>query len=277
MYEILRAVSPSAVVVDLGCGSGSFDASTCAGRVVRVDIERPCGASPDNFVMATAEALPFRDHAVQAIISNHSLEHLPNLAQCIREVGRVLEPRGVLYIAVPDSTTFADRLYRWLGRGGGHINPFPRFDTVPEIVQRLAGLRLTAAKLLCTSLSFANRNNIPGRRQKKLLLLAGGNESALRYFTFFLRLADRWFRLRSSIYGWAYYFGDLAAAPDLETWTNVCIRCGSAHPAASLHTNGGWAIRRYRCPVCQTVNFYTSDAHARTLRQEKELSSKSGV
>ena len=77
--------------------------------------------------LAAREAsLPFQDASFDAVISNHSLEHFEQLQPALQELGRVLRPNGSIFIAVPDASTFADRLYRWLARGGGHVKEIGR-------------------------------------------------------------------------------------------------------------------------------------------------------
>ena len=121
MHEILRNLTPGDRVLDLGSGAGSFDAGPFI--AIRADLDRPATIAT-NFVQTDAARLPFADRVFDAVISNHSLEHFDDLAGALAEIGRVLKPSGALYIAVPDASTFCDRLYRWLARGGGHVNPF---------------------------------------------------------------------------------------------------------------------------------------------------------
>ncbi len=123
MYEILSHLDEHACVLDLGSGCGSFASNATRARVFRLDAERPAVLGA-NFLLADAARLPFPSHSIDAVISNHSLEHIANLDAAAAEITRVLRPNGFLYIAVPDASTPADRLYRWLGRGGGHVNAF---------------------------------------------------------------------------------------------------------------------------------------------------------
>jgi hypothetical protein len=79
-----------------------------------------------------------------------------------------------------------------------------------------------------------------------------------------LRALDRVFHGRASVYGWAYYFGD-GLAPDVATWSNVCVGCGSADPSGLLRSAGKVMHRRflpavYTCPACGSRNFFTNDA-----------------
>ena len=249
MHEILRRLPASARVLDLGSSAGSFDAAAYPFLTVRLDRE-PAGPGA---VQADAAALPFA-RCFSAVVSNHSLEHFADLDRSLAEIGRILEPGGALFIAVPDASTFTDRLYRWLARGGGHLNPFTAAPDLAGRVARATGLECRGIRLLHTSLSFLNPRNRKTRAPRKLLLLANGWEPLLIALTYALRLSDRCFGTRLSVYGWALYFGD--CEPDLAAWTNVCVRCGSAHPAAQLRPR----LRLYHCPSCGAPNLFTPDA-----------------
>jgi len=250
MHEILKKLPASARVLDLGSGEGSFDARAYPFQTVRVDAE-PKGAGA---IQADAAALPFA-RCFRAVISNHSLEHFADLHGSLTEIGRVLEPGGALFIAVPDAATFTDRLYRWLARGGGHLNPFTSAPDLAALVAGATGLECRGIRLLHTSFSFMNARNRKTRAPRKLLLFANGWEPLLIALTYALHLSDRCFGTRLSVYGWALYFG--ACDPDLAVWTNVCVRCGSGHPAAQLHPG---FLRLYRCPSCGAPNLFTPDA-----------------
>ncbi len=132
MHEILRALPPGSFVLDLGCAAGSFPSSSTAATVVRLDLEpRP---SP-NSVRGDASQLPFADRTFAAVICNHSLEHFDDLHAALREIGRIIHPIGALFISVPDASTVTDKLYRWLARGGGHVNAFTAPDQVVAAVE----------------------------------------------------------------------------------------------------------------------------------------------
>jgi SAM-dependent methyltransferase len=264
MREILAGLPAASLVLDLGSGGGSFDAAPFPFTVVRADIEAP-GVCPNNFVMCSAAALPFRNHAFQAVISNHSLEHFEDLDGSLREIGRVIDSSGALFVAVPDATTFTDRLYRWLARGGGHVNPFNSAPELASKIERLTGLRHAATSALCTSLSFLNRKNLRSRTPKRLMLMGAGTEISLLLLNCFFRMSDRLFGTRASVYGWAFYFGNVGIPIDCGIRTNVCIRCGSGHPSGWLRSQHR-IVRRfrlltmYRCPACDTWNLFTDDA-----------------
>src|SRR5579863_2500446 len=151
MHEILTALTPGSQVLDLGSGRGSFDATPFRLRIVRADIVPP-GEKCGGFVACSAALLPFPDGSFRAVILNHSLEHFEDLPACVGEIARVLAKDGYLYVAVPDASTFTDRVYRWLGRGGGHVNPFTDPHAVVRMFTDATGLRHAGTRVLSTSL-----------------------------------------------------------------------------------------------------------------------------
>jgi len=266
VHEILENFGPGQRVLDLGSGAGSFPSSIGPFIAIRADLDRPSAAA-QNFVQADAARLPFADRAFDAVISNHSLEHFHDLDGSLREIGRVLRPAGALYVGVPDASTFCDRLYRWLARGGGHVNPFTSAPELAATIARATRLPHVDTRTLFTSLSYLNRNNRRVSGPRRLLLVGNGSEMSLHLYTYFARLSDRLFRTRLSVYGWALYFGSFSVPIDTNVWSNVCIRCGSGAQSEWLrhmnlvHKRFFWSV--YRCPNCGTANLFSEDSHYR--------------
>lgn len=248
MEEILRSLAAGARVLDLGCDEGSFPAEHTKATTVRVDRDVP-RRRDGAFVQGDAGRLPFADGSFAAVISNHSLEHFDELDAVLREIGRVVRRDGALFVAVPDASTLTDRIYRWLGRGGGHVNRFTRAEDVALAIERGTGLRHVATKTLWSSLSFLNRRCAPRPLPKRLWLVGGGFEAVLRGYVRLSRRMDRWLGTRTGVYGWAFYFGEGYGPVETEAWPNVCIRCGSGFPKAVFPCR--W---EYRCPKCGARN-----------------------
>ena len=266
MHEVLRHLQEGARVLDLGSRSGSFNGSVYPLRTIRLDLEAPAGAASGGFVHADAAHLPFAAASFDFVVSNHSLEHFERLEESLAELGRVVKPNGSVYVAVPDSSTVSDRLYRWLAGGGGHVNAFSSREDVIALVERHTGMRCVARRLLLTSLSVLNRMNRVAPAPRKLALLGGGREGVLLFWSVLSRLCDRWFGTRLSQYGWALYFGALHEAVDSRPWSNVCIRCGSGCSSDWLESSGTmsrkWClIRGYKCENCGRWNVFTRDAN----------------
>jgi hypothetical protein len=205
------------------------------------------------------------------VISNHSLEHVENLSNSLEEIGRVLKSSGALYVAVPDASTVTDKLYRWLARGGGHVNQFRSARELALKIERTSGLKHKATRTLCTSLSFLHRRNRRSPAPRRLLLLGGGTQFSLLLLTGSFRLLDRLLGTRLSVYGWAFYFGNVEPRDvDCGAWSNVCVRCGSGSSSLWLQSMGrvtrSWfGLSMYTCPQCETRNLFTVDRNWRTL------------
>jgi ubiquinone/menaquinone biosynthesis C-methylase UbiE len=57
-----------------------------------------------HFLQGDAQAIPFRDHYFDAVIANHMLYHVPDVARAIAEMRRVLKPGGKFYAATNGDT-----------------------------------------------------------------------------------------------------------------------------------------------------------------------------
>lgn len=264
MLHLLGNLPAGARVLDLGAGPGSFPAERPDLSVVRLDLERPHRLGPGSYVFADAARMPFAPASFHMVVSNHSLEHFTGLDATLGEIGRVLKPGGVLYVAVPDATTLTDRVYRWLGRGGGHVNPFRSPEEVAALVDRLTGLPLRSTTVLFSSLSFLNRHNFVAPPPRRIALFAFGNEVFLAVAVWMLRGLDRRWGTEWSRYGWSFRFGNVAGAEPAEVWVNVCVRCGSGHSEAYLRKYAplrklAGLFPTYRCPACGGFNFLTPE------------------
>ncbi|MEZ5402096.1 MAG: hypothetical protein R2729_20655 [Bryobacteraceae bacterium] len=141
-------------------------------------------------------------------------------------------------------------------------------------VTQATGLPLSAIDSLFSGFTILNSRlnprNAGARLPRKLRLLNGGSETILRWQTLLLRHIDRAFGARLSHYGWAFYFGPIAPDHALPQ-TNVCIRCGAAHPAdwLAIHASIHGRPRRNACPKCGTTNFWTPDSRTSSSRTSR--------
>jgi hypothetical protein len=126
------------------------------------------------------------------------------------------------------------------------------------------GLRLAGSRTLCASLTFLNRR-APNPGAGQLRIPFRFPERLLQYLTWLLRVADLRFGARLTIYGWALYFGNLRESVDPERRTNICIRCGQAHPSDWLLQSGfvrkrRWLFDHYQCPGCGARNIFIPES-----------------
>lgn len=260
MHEILDHLAANALVLDIGSGPGSFPATATRARTIRVDLN-PGPSHIPNFAIADARALPFPPESFDAVILNHSLEHFHDYKRSLQEIGRVLKKSGAAFVAVPDATTFSDRLYRKvLINSGGHINLFDSPGRLSDTISWYFGLPHTATRLLCSSFAFLNRRLNRTRNQDRQLRFLGLPEPLLAAFVGLIRRLDRPAQPRLGLYGWAFYFGAIPEKVDATPRINVCIRCGQGHAAAYLQDlqliqPTPWGPQ-YNCPNCTCRNFY---------------------
>jgi SAM-dependent methyltransferase len=107
----LAEIAPPGRVLDVGSGDGVLlDALRASGREA-LGIERNSDR-PDVVETDLSELEP----PWAAVVFWHSLEHLPEPTASLREAARLLAPRGVLVIAVPNAASLQARAFgdRWL-------------------------------------------------------------------------------------------------------------------------------------------------------------------
>ncbi len=99
--------TPSAKVLDLGCGAGhaTFAAASAAGEVVAYDltdsmlrvVEQAAadrGLTNIRTMRGSAESLPFASASFDWVISRYSAHHWRNLDSAMAQIARVLKPGG---------------------------------------------------------------------------------------------------------------------------------------------------------------------------------------
>lgn len=102
--------APMERLMDLGCGNGAQTLllRDLSREVVGVDVvsikEAEAGGEPDGFqfVQASAMDLPFAGGSFDGVVAFEVLEHVPDDGAVLREVHRVLKPRGRLLFTVPN-------------------------------------------------------------------------------------------------------------------------------------------------------------------------------
>jgi ubiquinone/menaquinone biosynthesis C-methylase UbiE len=106
-------------VLDVGCGNGKFAARLHHDRpdlqVIGMDISAGILANvPHPVVVADAQALPFADTSVDAVLAMHMLYHVPDIPAAISELSRILKPGGLLIASTNSDTDKRelDRLWR---------------------------------------------------------------------------------------------------------------------------------------------------------------------
>lgn len=173
--------------LDLGCGDGRLVALAMRNysKVYGIDItdrrleaaRNRCLSSgrPDQigrFLTANLnEPLPFPDASMDAVAAISVLEHVFDVYAFVRECNRVLSPKGVLVVEVPNIAYFKHRIRLLLGRlpitsspygwaegfgwDGGHLHYFTK-DAVTGL---LAGEGFRVSKIVESRASFARQRS----------------------------------------------------------------------------------------------------------------------
>ena len=100
-------------VLDLGCGSGIFaemaaklGADTIGVDISEIAVEKLNIKHKNNknlsFKVSVAEKLPFKDATFDLIMCFEVLEHLRDPQKALNEIKRVIKPRGLVLISVPN-------------------------------------------------------------------------------------------------------------------------------------------------------------------------------
>lgn len=284
MNSLLAQLDSTARVLDLGCGFGSFSYEDCAARVIALDqyVADPARARERmsgeriHYVLGTALDLPLASASVDLVIGNHIFEHVYEPQRMAAEISRVLKPSGLLFVSIPDGFSFSDGLYRWWSKGGGHVQRFT-FRSFQETVESGADLALLYAYRLYSSFSFLNPGqarscSVPPRARWLWQAPLLGPAKVLAGLNLLTRAADARLGTRSSLYGWAFYFGKPEAMLQSvyrEEHINVCATCGCGHSGGWLERMGKlrphFGFRIFFCEVCAARNLYFGDDYARRI------------
>ncbi|MGW1177072.1 class I SAM-dependent methyltransferase [Kitasatospora sp. NPDC002543] len=119
----------SGTVIDVGCGNGKFVNRLHRDRpdlqVVGMDISAGILADVAKPVLvADAQALPFGDDSIDAVLALHMLYHVSDIAATIKRLAHVLQPGGVL-IASTNSDADKQELDRLWARAAGDVLGIP--------------------------------------------------------------------------------------------------------------------------------------------------------
>ena len=108
MLKLIHTLKPNGTLLDIGCAYGllvnmaskHFDAYGI--DISQFAIEKSKRYSRGNIAKASASDIPFRDEAFDVITVIDTLEHVPQLAQCLEDIKRALKKNGVLLIQLPN-------------------------------------------------------------------------------------------------------------------------------------------------------------------------------
>jgi SAM-dependent methyltransferase len=118
----LGGVSPGRRVLDAGCGNGIYLQALRDRHAQAVGCDLSPGmlavAAHPAVVNADVAALPVRDGSFDVVLAPHMLYHVADRHRAIRELRRVLTPRGIL-VAVTNGARHGQPLHELIERAAG--------------------------------------------------------------------------------------------------------------------------------------------------------------
>ncbi len=139
-------------LLDVGCGRRPYGAlldahaRSCTG--LESDRRRYASAPPD--VWASAVKLPCRDASFDTVFSSQVLEHVPEPAEMMAEMSRVLKPGGRLILTAPHIWGIHEEphdYFRFTQYGLAHLTRKAGLEALS--VRPMAGYWVTAGARLC--------------------------------------------------------------------------------------------------------------------------------
>jgi ubiquinone/menaquinone biosynthesis C-methylase UbiE len=136
MQQLIELCAPRGTILDDGCGTGAFlefvrRRALPVDRYLGVDVsrrmlahaKRRLDASGADHVLVQADAcrLPFKAGSFDVVYARALLHHLPEPAQGVAEIARVLKPGGVAVVLDPNKTLLST-LPRYLARRTHHFD-----------------------------------------------------------------------------------------------------------------------------------------------------------
>jgi SAM-dependent methyltransferase len=91
-------------LLDFGCGAKPYQSLfSNVNSYIGIDIENE-GHDHTNEqidVYFDGENIPFDNETFDSVLTTETLEHVPNVDNCLKEIGRVLKPNGKILLTVP--------------------------------------------------------------------------------------------------------------------------------------------------------------------------------
>ena len=271
MDNILRSLSASQIVVDLGCGGGSFHYRAYPCRIIGIDVTLNAqrlyrDGERVQYVRSSATDIPLASRSVDAVICNHTFEHFLDYRRTLTEINRVLNLTGMLWISIPNGYSFDDALYRFMYEGGGHLNRFS-FNRLIQEVHKQTDLKLVQSISLFSGFVYLKkpapeqRPHISGLARYLFYVPDRLTKACMVLTNVVTRFVDKMTGSRISQYGWGFVFARNGVQVDpLPSYFNVCWKCGSGNDAQYLKSTGRLVstlgVRFYSCANCQAKSVF---------------------
>ncbi len=171
--RLIRRLGKSQLALDIGCGTGLITRFIRSSQVVGIDINRwnldraKQRIQDADFVQCDVEHLPFRNGLADFAICTEVVEHLYFPSRALREIARVMRPKGTFIGSVPSSNPLW-RFRNILSVTHPQSEPFHNNFSKPRLKELLSGFFADTDLFyenLLMNLFFTAQRPTPNRRQ----------------------------------------------------------------------------------------------------------------
>ncbi|MCX6647123.1 MAG: class I SAM-dependent methyltransferase [bacterium] len=279
--ELTASLPAGSKVLDIGCGSGSFNYSA------RPDIEihccdilppSPVPALPNvQYRQVSADSLDYQPGSFDLLIMNFVLEHTEKPAHIIKLAHSILKSDGVLYISVPIASHYEDRSFRAYDRFLKilTLHPFDRIEHFQHFSENKifsiaieSGFTPIAKSLVPAGFGWIYGNieglsKTPGIKSRVKLSLCRWN----------LFLADIWLKFNHALYSNDPRYGanilctfrkspsppsdpirSIIQNLSARHFTHSCGHCGLPINIQDCETRRKSGVTQWKCPRCGNLN-----------------------
>jgi len=177
-YMFAKQLVDGAAVLDAGCGCGYGSkhlADNGAQSISAIDIDRSaikyakkhydlCNL---DFAVVDGTHLSFRDNSFDVVTSIEVIEHVPNFREYLKEIHRILKPKGVLLISTPNKQYDIQKGLFLVH----HIQEFYP-DEFYHLLREYFGECLLYGKRIVDQQILRKQNNLVGRIKSSIIKLA---------------------------------------------------------------------------------------------------------
>lgn len=104
------------MILDVGCGAGEFEEGGKRRGDINIDVRKPKN-KPHNFILCDGQRLPFQSDTFSKALMIDVIEHLEKPVEALKELKRVVMPKGKIILGTPNALFFPKVIRTWI-KGG---------------------------------------------------------------------------------------------------------------------------------------------------------------
>jgi 2-polyprenyl-3-methyl-5-hydroxy-6-metoxy-1,4-benzoquinol methylase len=130
MLKVIKEIKANGKLLDIGCAYGFLiNAASIHFESYGIDISKFAVKKSKELCRgkvsrASAVSLPFKNESFSVVTVVDTLEHVPNLNQCLKDIVRILKKDGVLFLQLPNPLVWTHLCGRLGLKDETHTNNF---------------------------------------------------------------------------------------------------------------------------------------------------------